>query len=155
MEREARKEPKEHQAIDRMKPFNYEQLGTPDDPCFGRFFSLKAKECSKCGDCEICSIVTSQQMQKNALIQEGKGKFKDVEEAELILSQNRRIASMMLKRAQKKDGWCSVDKLIPKCIDIFNLLPTDEEYVRQRIIQTGQETNGLVLNKQLTKYKNA
>lgn len=155
MEREPRKEPKEHKNLDRMVPFNYEQLGTKDDPCFGKGFNLKAKECKKCGDCEVCSIVTSQQMLKSVALQEKTNSFKDIEEAKLVSHQNEKIARMMLKRASKKDGWCTIDKLIPKCIDIFNLMDTDEEYVRQRIIKTGQETKGLIINKSLTKYKNA
>lgn len=152
MEREPRKEPKEHKQLDRMIPFNYEQLGTVNDPCFGKGFDLKAKECKRCGDCEVCSIVTSQQMLKAVALQEKKHSFKDVEEAKLVTEQNEKIATIMLKRAKKKDDWCSINKLIPKLTEMFNLLPTDEEYVRQRIIKTGQETKGLKINKSLTKY---
>lgn len=154
MERIPRKKNPETADIDMTKPFLYEHLGTADDPCFGHY-NLKDKVCNKCGDSENCAIMTSQKMMTSALKQESKGAFKDLEEAELIKEQNLRIAQMMLKRAKKKDGYCSIDKLIPKCIEIFNLLETDEEYMRQRIIKTGQETKGLVLNKQLTKYKNA
>ena len=57
-----------------------EQLGTADDPCFGKHFDPKAEECSRCGDSELCAI---KMMQKNHIKRaeiEAKTKFKDIEE---------------------------------------------------------------------------
>jgi hypothetical protein len=154
IEREPRKEPKKHREIDRMEPFNYEQLGTPDDPCFGKHFSLRAKECKKCGDCEICQIVTSQQMLTEIKQVEGKKRFKDVEEAEFVTGQNETIAKKMMARAKKKDGWCSINKLGGTLIKMFNLVEGhDEEHIRQRIIMMGEQTKGIKLNKDKTKYR--
>lgn len=57
-----------------------EQLGTADDPCFGKLFDPKADECSRCGDSEICAIKMMQNNQVKRAKVESKTKFKDIEE---------------------------------------------------------------------------
>jgi hypothetical protein len=154
--REPRKEPKEHKIIDRMKPINFKDLGGENDPCFGKHYDLKAKECKKCGDCEICAIVSGQ---KNFLSQiekqEAKNEFKDLGEAKLIEKQNE-IIKLKLKSKVKKfpDKWFKIEKIIPMFIKAFNLLPKEDyQYVKQRIIRVAENTKGIKLNKDLTKYR--
>jgi|SRR5882757_2055996 len=57
-----------------------EQLGSPDDPCFGKLFDPKTDECSRCGDSELCAIrMQHLNTLKRAGI-EANSKFKDMEE---------------------------------------------------------------------------
>lgn len=69
--------------VDTLKPIpqlTIDQLGTSDDPCFGKHFSPKADECSRCGDSEICAIMM---MHKNKIKRaeiEAEQTFKDMEE---------------------------------------------------------------------------
>src|SRR5688500_14959205 len=71
--------------IDFMKPIDINIFGGQDDPCFGKLYSPAAKECSVCGDSEICAIVCSQ---KSKLIRgklEEKHAFKDLEEVDIAV----------------------------------------------------------------------
>lgn len=70
--------------VDLMKPITIDQLGTEDDPCFGKLYDITTSECQRCGDCELCSIVMGQ---KNHLAREKehkKGSFKDLEEIPVV-----------------------------------------------------------------------
>lgn len=157
IERVARKEPKEHKKIDRMQPINFKELGGTNDPCFGKHYDLKAKECKKCGDCEICAIVSGQKnFIKQIAKQEDENEFKDLGEAELIADQNKEIAKKLKSKVKANpDKWCKIEKIIPIFVKQFNLLPKEDyQYVKQRIIKTAQETKGIKVNKDLTKYRN-
>jgi len=60
-------------------------FGSADDPCFGALFSLDAKECNRCGDNEICAIVTAQRMKGKREKVESKAAFKDLEEVDIFI----------------------------------------------------------------------
>lgn len=71
--------------VDFMKPIlitDISILGGPDDPCFGKLYSLDAKECNQCGDNEICAIVTAQLNHARRSKIESKGAYKDLEEVD-------------------------------------------------------------------------
>lgn len=69
--------------LDLMKPINIEMFGSADDPCFGKMYSPIASECQKCGDCEICAIVTAQKGAVTKRISfESKHALKDLEEVD-------------------------------------------------------------------------
>lgn len=79
-----------------------EQLGTADDPCFGKLFDPKTDECSRCGDSEICAI---RMMQNNTLKRasvEGKSKFKDIEEKNDPLKADPIVIKKMVRRRIKE-----------------------------------------------------
>ena len=152
MAKQPRKMPKEHKQLDLTLPIKADQLGSDDDPCFGTH-DIKAEECKRCGDYEVCAIVTIQKMNRAATKQEGKAKFKDIEETELIQSQNKSIATVMTKRAKKNAGkWLSISKLIEKFRIKFNLTEIEDQSITQRCIKMAKES-GLKLNKELTKYR--
>lgn len=65
--------------FDILKPISIESLGTKDDPCFGKHYDIKAEECQRCGDCELCSIVVSQNNHIARAKVEKAGNFKDLE----------------------------------------------------------------------------
>lgn len=157
IERVARKEPKEHKTIDRMMPINFDKLGSSEDPCFGKHYDMKAKECKKCGDCEICAIVSSQ---KNLLSQvteqETKNHFKDTDEAEFVDGQNKELLKYMLAKTKKLPGkWLMVSRVVDKFFKPFNLpdTVTDRTYLTQRVIMVIENEPKLKLSKLKTKYK--
>lgn len=62
-------------------PVKLEDLGTPQDPCFGKLFDPKAAECNRCGDAELCQIALARiQLPKERSKVEEAGKFRDLEE---------------------------------------------------------------------------
>lgn len=69
-----------------MMPITLDQLGTDDDPCFGKHYDSSAPECQRCGDSELCLI---KQAQLNSLTRakiEEQQRFKDIEPEELKLN---------------------------------------------------------------------
>jgi len=64
--------------VNLLYPVNLEDFGTDKDPCFGKHNDPKAPECQRCGDCEICAVVQSQNMHiKRGEVEKGQ-KFKDI-----------------------------------------------------------------------------
>lgn len=70
--------------VDLLKPVTIEQLGTKDDPCFGKHYSISAPECQRCGDCELCAIVVGQKNHIKRAKEEKKGAFKDTEKPKVL-----------------------------------------------------------------------
>jgi hypothetical protein len=84
---------------DLMKPLDITVFGSQDDPCFGKLHSVKAKECQRCGDAEICSIVCQQRL---ALKRSKEGKdFKDIEEPNMDIPSIDRFIEKVLKRKKE------------------------------------------------------
>lgn len=146
---------KKNQKVDLTIPVQIQaiDLGSDKDPCYGKHYSVKASECKRCGDYEVCAAVTMQRMHTAAGKQEKKLKFKDKEEAEYFTEQQQMIATMMEKRAAKKEGWCSIDKLVPKLLIKLNLTEKEIPSIVQRCIQAVKLSHKIELNKSLTKYK--
>lgn len=68
--------------IDLSKPLDLSKFGTSDDPCFGKLHDLTAPECKRCGDADICAIVTLQNQHKVRQLESNNTRFKDVEEGQ-------------------------------------------------------------------------
>lgn len=154
MKRKARKEPKEHKQIDRMVPLDYEQLGGINDPCFGKHFSIKAAECQRCGDSEICSMACNNKVLLQIEQQSKSSRFKDVEEGQLIDEQNKSAGNDLLKRAKKVEGvWLYFEKRVPKYQEKWNLTDKDKPIILQRLIKAANGNKELKVNKSNTKYK--
>lgn len=66
--------------VDLLIPVNIEKLGSEDDPCFGKHFDPKEKDCQTCGDSELCQIKINQLLHTVRGKLEKEGKFKDLEE---------------------------------------------------------------------------
>lgn len=140
--------------IDIMKPLLFTDLGTDNDPCFGKHYSIAAAECKRCGDADVCAILCQEGMHKEYKEQEAKNRFKDVEEGQFIDKQNKKLEKLLINRAKKKpDTWLSLSKLVPKVIEKFNLTEKDKLQVLQRLIKAGENADNIVLNKSLTKYR--
>lgn len=154
MKRKARKEPKEHKEIDRMVPLDYEALGGIKDPCFGKHFSIKASECNRCGDSEICSMACNNKILLQIEQQSQSSRFKDVEEGQLIDEQNKAFGLKMAKRAlQRKPHQCSLSKMVDIAQEKWNLTDKDKSIILQRLIKAANETGKIKVNKAQTKYQ--
>lgn len=78
-----RKARKKTKGVDILKPISQvtiDQLGSAEDPCFGKHFDPREDECSRCGDSELCAIKMMQQNTIKRAKAEAEGKFKDMEE---------------------------------------------------------------------------
>ena len=66
--------------VDVLKPVDVSlfELGSENDPCFGKHHDVKAKECKKCGDSEMCLLVKAQNMNLKRVKDESKQAYKDV-----------------------------------------------------------------------------
>lgn len=62
-----------------LEPIDIMALGTDDDPCFGKHFDMTEDECKRCGDCNLCQIVTNQKTIKLRGKVESENRFKDLE----------------------------------------------------------------------------
>lgn len=140
--------------IDTMQPILFTDLGTDKDPCFGKHYSIAAAECKRCGDSDVCAILSQNTMHKAIKSQEKDNRFKDVEEGQLIDEQNKSLEKLLRVKGKKKpDEWLSLSKLIPKVIEKFNLTEKDQLHTLQRLIKAAQNAKGIKLNKSLTKYR--
>lgn len=70
---------KMNKKVDILRPVRIEDLGTENDPCFGKHLDPKAPECQICGDCELCEVAMQQRLQVVRAKAEAEGKFKDLE----------------------------------------------------------------------------
>lgn len=79
-----------------------EQLGTAEDPCFGKLFEPRTDECSRCGDSEICAIKTMQNNNLRRAEIEAKHKFKDLEEIKDPLKADPIVIKKMVRKRIKE-----------------------------------------------------
>lgn len=151
MERKPRKKPK-NRKIDYMKPLTIKDFGSENDPCFGKHYDLRADECARCGDYEACSIVSQSKMLSQMEKQEKKHRFKDIEEAELIKTQDSWAKKQMVKRARNKPGtWLSIDKFLPKFREHCNLTKVEDANLFQRLVNAAKASK--FLTQKGSKYK--
>lgn len=83
-----------------LEPLEIEKFGSEDDPCFGKLHDLKAAECRRCGDSEICAIAMSHKGIAMRQKLEMKQEFKDMEDTEIDLLE-RKIYKFIAKRIEK------------------------------------------------------
>lgn len=152
IERKRHKKKKHH--IDIMKPIIAADLGSENDPCFGKHYSIKADECKRCGDADVCAIISQTKLIKEIEEESTKSEYLDVQEAELVDSQNKKLETLLKNKAKKApDKWLSLSKLIPTVTKKFNLTEKDNIQTLQRLIKAAERSKYIQLNKSLTKYK--
>jgi len=104
------------------------KLGSDDDPCFGKLWDPKEKECRNCGESEICAIVKSQGLKIIREEIERDTRFLDLEEAEIIdLPDIREF--IRSKRNKKIDD----DVIIRRASRRFNKTPEEIEEIIKTI----------------------
>lgn len=152
-EREPRNKPKEHKDLNALSPFKYTDLGTPNDPCFGKLYNMKNAACKRCGDFEACAIVYSQKgFVKEMEKQNKKGAYLDIEEGQLTDKQDGEILEYLVKKFKAdKELKLSIAKIATKFLEKFNLLESDQTYMEQRVIKVAESKKNLKVNKKLTR----
>lgn len=93
---------KKAKKLDTLEPITLEQIGSEEDPCFGKHYSPKAEECTRCGDSEICAIAMGQINHMMRKIEEGKKEFKDLEETKIKRKEGRKKLKKQIKNRARK-----------------------------------------------------
>ena len=83
--------------INLLEPLDIYKYGSDEDPCFGKLHDITAKECQMCGDAEFCAIVMSQNLTKGRIEIEANQRFKDIEEADMVLVKKREKAKELIQ----------------------------------------------------------
>lgn len=85
------------------KPVTVAELGTSNDPCFGKHYDLTTKECKMCGDSELCLVAFSQKMNKTRDELNEEHKFKDLDTLIDIKGAKKYIRGLKKKGEDKKE----------------------------------------------------
>lgn len=119
--------------INLLFPIDITQLGSEDDPCFGKLHDPKDPICISCGDCELCQIMHAQNNHSVREKVEKKGKFKDMEEKEIYdkmdgAGQTSEKTDMKklkkyIRKTLRRERKLSVDELTPFIQDLFPTYP--------------------------------
>ena len=88
---------------DPLTPFSLEEIGSNGDPCFGKAYDLKTKECKLCGDSELCAIKMSQLLNVTRKELEEKNKYKDLDMLEDIAGIKKYIRGQIRKGKERKE----------------------------------------------------
>lgn len=84
--------------VDIFKPLSLEDIGSNNDPCFGKEYDLSTKECKLCGDSELCAIAFAQSMRTTRKEMETASHYKDLD----VLIDTKGIKKYI--RTQKRNG---------------------------------------------------
>jgi len=115
-------------------PIDVTQLGSTDDPCFGKIYDPRASECKRCGDSEACIIAQQQKMLGKRDIIEKKNNFLDLIEPEIQGEQYMDLTPIIayMKKKLLKYSWVKVVRLSAKK---FNL----EKAEAKKIYKTNKD----------------
>ncbi len=115
MKRMPRKKLSKDKSIDLMKPIPLDKIGGEEDPCFGKHYDLTATECGRCGDSEICAIVSAQKMNIKRKQIEATTQFKDLQNLKPTRKQLSKALRIVLKKYPKgKPVTILKDKVVKK-----------------------------------------
>ena len=84
-------------------PVDVTQLGSSQDPCFGKGYDLSTKECKLCGDSELCCIKMSQTLKVTRKELEEKNHYKDLETLEDVNGIKKYIRGLKRKGKDRKE----------------------------------------------------
>lgn len=140
-------------------PITIDIIGTNDDPCFGKLYSPKAEECSRCGDSEICSIVMGQLNHLKRGEQEKKEKFKDMEET--TIPQNpkkenlKKLIKNRIRKMVKMGGEAGVQKslVVEDIYASYNKDGYDKTKIEKMITKVVSTSDKITLTKNKLNWK--
>lgn len=142
--------------FDVLKPITFEQLGTEEDPCFGKHLDPKTDECSRCGDSELCAIMMQHNnMLKRAKIEAKQG-FKDIQEKDLKLADPKKVKLMVKSRVKElaklnKKG-ISLDEVVNDIHVTYHLHGYSKKRIAKIINIMVEKSSRLLIEKNKLKY---
>lgn len=89
---------------DPLTPIDVTNLGSTQDPCFGKGYDLSTKECKLCGDSELCCIKMSQMLNISRKELEAKNHYKDLETLEDVKAIKKYLRSLKRKGSTRKEA---------------------------------------------------
>jgi hypothetical protein len=107
-ERKARKSKQAKDAL--LNPIDLANIGTKDDPCFGKLWDLKNDICKRCGDSELCGIAYSQSLNQKRLAIEKERVFKDIEDIKVTIKIED-LKEVLVIRLRDEGGKMSLDSV--------------------------------------------
>lgn len=128
--------------VDIMKPIPLELIGTVDDPCFGKLNDPNAEECNRCGDCELCAIIQSQNLHVKRKAVEEKQPFKDMQTLKvtwktLLIEIKKRLRKGSLTLPQLKHRVCKRLGIQEASFDKHYKILVTKSIFKKRILLTG------------------
>jgi TPP-dependent pyruvate/acetoin dehydrogenase alpha subunit len=87
------KEKTDLKKYDLSKPL-IEIIGSDEDPCFGDHLPTDSA-CKRCGDVELCSIVTAQKLRAERTKLSKTNTYRDEEDEDLMVKRDRRIKKLL------------------------------------------------------------
>jgi hypothetical protein len=100
------------ESYDVLQPIDISIFGTDEDPCFGKHYSLEAKECKRCGDAQVCSIICAQVRNVTRAEIESKDNYKDIQTETEVPNLDLHDISLNIVKLVKKKGDQRVTKLV-------------------------------------------
>lgn len=88
---------------DPLVPFSLEELGSSNDPCFGRAYDLSTKECKQCGASELCAIKMSQELNITRRQLEEQNHYKDLDSLEDVAGIKKYIRGLIRKGKERRE----------------------------------------------------
>ena len=92
------------------------QLGSNNDPCFGKGYNLSTKECKLCGDSELCALKMAQVLKITRKELEEKNHYKDLDTLEDVEGIKKYMRSLKRKGLTRKEivSKCNTKFEVPK-----------------------------------------
>lgn len=84
-----------------LDPVNFEDIGSKNDPCFGKLYDLSQAECRQCGDSEFCCTIFANNQGVSRAEVEKENKFKDLNVLVDKKAVNKTIRTLKRKEASK------------------------------------------------------
>lgn len=78
-------------------------IGSENDPCFGKLYDLTTPECKMCGDSELCCIKTAEYLGKSRKELEQKNDYKDLDNLVDKVGAKKYYRTLKKKGKNKKD----------------------------------------------------
>ena len=105
------------------------EIGSNNDPCFGKNYNLNSSECQICGDSELCAIKLSQLQGKTRKQLEESQNFKDMDILVDIKSVRKFIISQIRKGISKKE-------IISQTIEKFSVTKQEARFFYKKYSQS-------------------
>lgn len=138
-------------------PINIDIIGSENDPCFAKLFDPKEKECSRCGDSEICSIAMGQRNHILRINEEDNKSFKDLEEKHIVneipIAVIKKSIKNRIREMVKMDTYVKIEEVVN---DIFASYSKDgftHKKIKKLIIRIADNSDHLVIIKDRLKWQ--